>query len=86
MWSSIVCPGRVKDNQAFSRLDRKISGFIESESRYRDTLSPETIDEYVREDNLVSVIDVVVDDLDLAALNFKIEPADTGRLTQHPGA
>ena len=62
-----------------------MSGFIEGESRYQTTLFPEALDEYIQEDNPVRVIDVFVDDLDLSALGFKTEPADTGRPSYHPG-
>ena len=62
-----------------------MSRFIEGESRYQTTLFPEALDEYIQEDNPVRVIDVFVDDLDLALLGFKTEPADTGRPAYHPG-
>jgi transposase len=62
-----------------------MSGFIEGESRFQTTLFPEAIDEYIEEDNPVRVVDVFVDDLDLAALGFKTEPAHTGRPGYHPG-
>ena len=62
-----------------------MSGFIEGESRYQTTLFPEALDEYIQEDNPVRVIDVFVDDLDLALLGFKTESADTGRPAYHPG-
>ena len=62
-----------------------MSGFIEGESRHQTTLFPEALDEYIQEDNSVRVIDVFVDDLDLAVLGFKTEPADTGRPAYHPG-
>ena len=58
--------------------------FIKGESRCQITLFPEAIDEYIEEDNPVRVIDVFIDDLDLAALSFKTEPADTGRPAYHP--
>ena len=62
-----------------------MSRFIKGESRSQITLFPEAVDEYIEEDNPVRVIDVFVDDLDLAALGFKTEPADTGRPAYHPG-
>jgi transposase len=62
-----------------------MSGFIEGECRTQATLFPEALDEYIQEDNPVRVIDVFVDGLDLCALEFKTEPADTGRPAYHPG-
>ena len=44
--------------------------FIEAESRNQSTLFPESLDDYVREDNPVRVIDVFVDELDLGELSF----------------
>jgi transposase len=65
-------------------MDHRMSRFIKGESHCQITLFPEAIDEYIEEDNPVRVIDVFVDDLDLAALSFKTEPADTGRPAYHP--
>jgi transposase len=65
-------------------MDHRISGSIEGESRSQITLFPEAIDDYIEEDNPARVIDVFVDSLDLCALGFKTEPADTGRPANHP--
>ena len=62
-----------------------MSGFIKGASRSQVTLFPEAVDEYIREDNPVRVIDVFVDGLDLSSLGFKTQPADTGRPAYHPG-
>jgi len=62
-----------------------MSRFIKGESRSQITLLPEAVDEYIEEDNPARVIDVFIDDLDLSALGFKTEPADTGRPAYHPG-
>jgi len=62
-----------------------MSRFIKGESRSQITLFPEAVDEYIEEDNPVRVIDVFVDGLDLAALGFKTEAANTGRPAYHPG-
>ena len=61
-----------------------MSGFIEGESRTQTTLFPESMDDYVEEDNVVRVIDVFIDDLDLAFLGFKTVPNETGRPAYHP--
>ena len=61
-----------------------MSGFIEGESRGQTTLLPESLDDYVAEENPVRVIDVFVDGLDLFHLGFKTTPAATGRPAYHP--
>ena len=59
--------------------------FIEGEDRGQGTLLPELLDDYVAEDNPVRVVDVFVDELDLASLGFaRVAPAKTGRLAYHP--
>jgi transposase len=59
--------------------------FIEGENRGQGTLLPELLDDYVAVDNLVRVVDVFVEELDLAALGFKrAQPAKTGRPAYHP--
>ena len=63
-----------------------MSRFINGLHRSQTTLFPESLDDYVEEDNLVHVIDAFVDSLDLAELNFKLIPADTGRPGYHPSS
>ena len=59
--------------------------FVESEDRSQSTLLPERLDDYVTEDNPVRVVDVFVDNLDLAALGFDRAIAQaTGRPGYHP--
>lgn len=59
--------------------------FIEGADRTQATLLPETIDDYVGEDNPVRVVDAFVDALDLAALGFHgVVPEETGRPSYHP--
>jgi transposase len=59
--------------------------FIEGENRGQGTLLPELLDDYVAEDNPVRVIDVFVEELDLAGLGFeRVQPAKTGRPAYHP--
>jgi len=59
--------------------------FIEGEDRTQITLLPECLDDCVAEDNPVRVVEVFVDELDLAALGFEgIDPAATGRPAYHP--
>ena len=60
--------------------------YIEKENRRQSSFLPDTIEEYVDEDNPVRVIDAFVDSLDLKALGFtKAEPASTGRPAYDPG-
>src|SRR5208282_1448947 len=59
--------------------------FIEGEDRTQVTLFPESLDDYVAEDNPVRVIDVFINELDLTGLGFEgVAPADTGRPAYHP--
>lgn len=49
-------------------------------------LFPERLEDLVGEDHLVHVVDIFVDELDLAGLGFhRHVPAKTGRLGYHPG-
>jgi len=61
-----------------------MSGFIEGENRHQSTLFPESLDEYVGEDNPVRVVDVFVDSLDLTGMGFDIEAKALGRPRYHP--
>ena len=59
--------------------------FIEGEDRQQVTLLPECLDDCIGEDNPVRVVDVFVDELDLATLGFDgAVPAATGRPAYHP--
>ena len=58
--------------------------FIEEADRGQWTFLPESLDDWVCEDNPVRAIDAFVDALDLAELGFKVEPAVTGRPSFHP--
>jgi len=59
--------------------------FIEGEDRAQVTLLPECLDDYIAEANPVRVVDVFVDELDLANLGFEgAAPASTGRPSYHP--
>jgi hypothetical protein len=62
-----------------------VSRFIDEANRLQGALLPETIDEYVSEENPVRVIDAFVGALDLATLGFeRVEPEATGRPAYHP--
>jgi transposase len=58
--------------------------FIEGADRDQWTLLPESLDDWISEDNPVRAIDAFVDALDLAELGFKVQPAETGRPSFHP--
>ena len=59
--------------------------FIEGVDRTQTTLLPESLEDYVAEDNPVRVVEAFVEELDLRDLGFKsIDPAVTGRPAYHP--
>jgi transposase len=59
--------------------------FVEGEDRRQSLLLPESLDDYVTEDNPVRVVEVFIDELDLGALGFEgVQPAATGRPAYHP--
>src|ERR1700677_3366658 len=59
--------------------------FIEGTDRGQSTLFPECLEDWVEENNPVHVIDVFVDELDLAELGFDgVAPEVTGRPSYHP--
>src|SRR5436190_19393253 len=54
--------------------------FIDGEDRMQQALLPHSLEDYVGEENPVRVIEVFIDELDLAALGFSgMTPAATGR-------
>lgn len=59
--------------------------FIEGVFRDQVTLLPESLDDYVAEDNPVRVVYAFIDMLDLGELGFVLEPKATGRPGYHPG-
>src|SRR6187397_642918 len=63
-----------------------IKRYVEGEHRSQSTLFPESLDDYIAEDNPVRVVDVFVDELELKQLGFEgAEPEATGRPAYHPG-
>src|SRR5471030_2557851 len=61
--------------------------FVEGADRGQSTLFPECLEDWIGEDNAVRVIDVFVDELDLAGLGFDgVDPEATGRPSYHPSA
>ena len=60
--------------------------FIEGENRYQSTLFPESLEDYIAEDNAIRIVDAFVDKLDLKGLGFEsAEPSETGRPGYQPG-
>lgn len=57
--------------------------FIEGCDRRQQLFLPDCVDDYVAEDSPVRIVDVFVDELDLAALGFA-DAAATGRPGYHP--
>src|SRR5438309_8616126 len=59
--------------------------FIDGEDRMQRALLPHSLEDYVGEENPVRVLEVFIDELDLAALGFSgMTPAATGRPAYHP--
>ncbi len=59
--------------------------FVEGLDRGQSTLFPEYLEDWVSEENPLRVIDVFVDELDLAELGFeRVDPKATGRPAYHP--
>src|SRR6266536_3004549 len=59
--------------------------FVEGCDRRQIALLPDCLDDYVSEDSPVRVVDVFIDELDLAALGFSgVVPEATGRPSYHP--
>ena len=60
--------------------------YIRGVTRNQVILFPETVEDYITEDNPVRFIDAFVSSLDLAALGFnRAQPAETGRPAYDPG-
>ena len=59
--------------------------FVEGTDRGQTTLFPESLEDWIEEDNPVRVIDAFVDRLDLSRLGFDgVAPEVTGRPSYHP--
>jgi transposase len=59
--------------------------FVEGIDRGQAMLFPECLQDWINEDNPVRVIDIFVDELDLAELGFyEVAPEATGRPSYHP--
>jgi len=64
-----------------------MTGYIEGTDRGQTTLFPDRLEDWISEDNPVRVIDLFVDEIDLAELGFgRTVPAPTGRPGYRPSA
>jgi len=62
-----------------------MSGYIEGTDRGQMTLFPDRLEDWIGEDNPIRVVDLFVDEIDLAELGFgRMAPASTGRPGYHP--
>lgn len=62
-------------------------GFVQGVHRDQLVMFPESLDEYIGDDNPVRFIDAFVESLDLRVLGFRrAVPMETGRPPYHPGA
>jgi transposase len=62
-----------------------MSGFIEGENRLQSTLFPESLEDYIAEDNSIRIVDAFVNKLKLKQLGFdRAEPSDAGRPGYEP--
>ena len=62
-----------------------MSGFVEGVHRQQSVLFPDTLDDYIDEENPVRFIDALVDSLDLGAMGFtRATPLDEGRPPYDP--
>jgi transposase len=62
-----------------------MAGYIEGTDRGQITLFPDRLEDWIGEDNPVRVIDLFVNEIDLAELGFgRTDPATTGRPGYHP--
>ena len=65
----------------------RMKRFVEGLDRGQSTLFPECLEDWIGEANPVRVIDVFVDQLDLAELGFRgVDPERTGRPSYHASA
>ena len=59
--------------------------FVEGQDRGQSTLFPEYLEDWIEQDNPVRAIDVFVEGLDLASLEFSgVDPEATGRPAYRP--
>jgi transposase len=81
--------GELRNNikvQDLKREEESLMDYIRGASRQQIILFPESVEDYITEDNPVRFIDAFVSSLDLAELGFaRAQPAETGRPAYDPG-
>lgn len=58
--------------------------YVEGTNRLQITLLPESLDDYIAEDNPVRVVEAFIEALELGTMGFCVTPANTGRPSYHP--
>ena len=80
LWPSAVSKRVVHYNAKSQWQGKPNEAFIEGENRFQSTLFPESLEDYIADDNPVRVIDAFVNGLDLKQLGFdradRVRPAD----------
>jgi len=61
-----------------------MSGFIHGTDRHQATLFPESLDDFINQENPVRIVDAYIDSLKLIDLGFATIPSQTGRPGYHP--
>jgi hypothetical protein len=70
----------VLESWSLGALGVAMRRFIDGEDRMQQALLPHSLEDYVDGENPVRVIEIFIDELDLAALGFSgVTPAATGR-------
>jgi len=65
-------------------LESAMSGFIQGIDRQQETLFPESLEDYIDEENTARFVDAYIDSLPLINLGFITIPSHTGRPGYHP--
>jgi transposase len=58
--------------------------YIQGQDRFQTCIFPISLDASIDENNEVRIIDLFVESLDLASMDFKVEFVDNGRPAYHP--
>jgi transposase len=75
----------VLESRSLGALGAVMHRFINGEDRLQPALLPHSLEDYISEENPVRVIEVFIDELNLAGLGFSgMTPAATGRPAYHP--
>src|SRR6201987_2695495 len=73
------------ESRSLTAWGSEMRRFIDGEDRMQQALLPHSLEDYIGEENPVRVVEVFIDELDLAAVGFSgMTPAATGRPAYHP--